>query len=336
MEPVYLHNPTFIELDDAYRSLPKFEEIKLKTSNCESSIHDLEKIGFVAIEVISYSSEDHPNCTIRAFKGKHGPCHFTGWKAKYSGAALAALDDDNHLLFRDKYKVVCEKTINIYSLPPFENLIDCKNTSKEPDLDNSIIETETGDFETDQSLLFNQLKVLKMNSENRNVLFYPGPFRSLILQDGTMVRRGKWSSIPESMANDLIRKDGLFVLNGNQEVKAPYFQEEYTKYGSACLLDDFKPVAIVRPEIETDFSKFHAISDKFRTRLLRVIDNGKKHFILIGNDASDKLGCCPSEEVTDANFLVKYGILDALAEPIQGDSCPVTMYAFKGEISSKK
>ena len=333
MEPVYLHNPTYIELDDAYRSLPKLEEIKLKSSNCNLSIHDLEKIGFVAIEVMSYSEEDHPDCTIRAFKGKHGPCHFTGWKAMYSGAALAALDDDNHILFTDKYKVVCEKTSNIYSLPPFENLIDRKKTSQEADLNNPIIVEESADFETDQSLLYNQLKDQKKNSERQKSLFYPGPFRFLILQDGTIVRRGKWNYIPESLCSDLIRKDGLMVLRGKPKVKTSYFQDEYAKYGSACLLDDFKPEVIDRPEFETDFSKLPFISGKFRTRLLSVINNRKKHFILIGSDANDQLGCCPSEEVTDANNLVKYGILSALAEPVQGESCPVTMYAFKGEIS---
>ena len=75
------------------------------------------------------------------------------------------------------------------------------------------------------------------------------------------------------------------------------------------------------------------VSDNFRTRLLRVINDQKKYFFLIGNDSKDQFGCCPSEEVSEANQLVKYGILSALAEPVKGDACPVTMYAFKDEIS---
>lgn len=332
MEPVYLHNPTFIELDDAYRSLPKFEKILLKSSNSERSIFDLEKIGFVAVEVISNSPEEM-RCTIRAFKGKHGPCHFTGWKARYSGAALAALDDDNHILFKDKFKVVCEKTSHIYSLSPYKNLIVCKEASVAADLNYSIIEEESVDFENDQTLLFNQLKNKKKNSEKRKSLFYHGPFRILILQDGTLVRRGKWNSIPEEQADKLIRNDGFSDLKSDKKGQLSYFQDEYTKHGSACLIEEFNPEAIEPPAYETDFSKLSLVSDNFRTRLLRVINDQKKYFFLIGNDSKDQFGCCPSEEVSEANQLVKYGILSALAEPVKGDACPVTMYAFKDEIS---
>lgn len=332
MEPVYLHNPTFIELDDAYRGLPKLGEIQLKSSNCELAIHELEKVGFVGIEILSDASEDMLE-SIRAFKGKHGPCLFTGWKAKYIGAALAALDDDNHLLFSDRYKIVCKKTSNIFSLPPYNNRIDLKNDSPEPDQNSSKSEEESGDFESDQSFLFNQLKNQSRSSENRNVYFYPGPFKLLILHDGTIIRRGKWNSIPLKMADELIQLDGLRKLIGEKKERVSYFQDEYATYGSACLLGDFKFEAIDPPDYETDFSKLSLLSDKFKARLLNVIDEHKKYFVLIGNDAQDQFGCCPSEEVTEANRLVKQGVLSAFAEPMQGDSCPVTIYAFKDEIS---
>ena len=333
MEPVYLHNPTFIELDDAYRSLPKFGEILLKSSNCDQSIHDLEKIGFVAIEISDYNSEDLV-CVVRAFKGKHGPCHFAGMKAKYSGAALAALDDDNHLLFTGKFQMICEKTFGVFSLPPYNNRIVCIKKSQDAvEKHSKSEEEEIGDFDSDQSYLLNLVKNLNESSVDRKVLFYPGPFKMLILQDGTMVRRGKWSSIPSSRADELIQKDGLIDLNRDQTGRSSYFQEEYERYGSACLLDDFKPEVINQRSYETDFSKFHLVSNKFKTRLLHLIDEQKKYFVLIGNEANDQLGCCPSEEVTEANHLVKHGVLSSLAETIQGDSCPVTIYAFKGEIS---
>lgn len=332
MEPVYLHNPTFIELDDTYRGLPKLGEIQLKSSNSELAIHELEKVGFVGIEIISNASEDML-ASIRAFKGKHGPCLFTGWKAKYKGAALVALDDDNHLLFADKYKSVCEKTSNIFSLPPYKNRIDCKKERPEADQNSSKSEDESGDFDSDQSFLFNQLKNKSRSSEDRNVYFYPGPFKLLILQDGTIIRRGKWNSIPLSIADELIRLDGLRKLIGEQIEIASYFQDEYATYGSACLLGEIQFEAINPPDYETDFSKLNLLSDKFKARLLNVIDGRKKYFVLIGNDAQDHFGCCPSEEVSEANRLVKQGILSAIAEPMQGDSCPVTIYAFKDEIS---
>lgn len=330
MEPVYLYNPNFIELDDAYRSLPKLGNLLLKTSNCGQTIHELEKIGFVAIEVLSHDSED-TFWSIRAFKGKHGPCHFNGRKARYTGAALVALDDDNHLIFRNRFRVVCDKTFGIFSLPPYNNRIDCQKYS--PEQINSNHKEESGDFESDQSLLFDQLKSQKPILEGRMALFYSGPFKMLILQDGTLVRRGKFNSIPLSQSDELIRKDGLWNLKGEQKETLSFFQSEYETHGSACLLGDFKFEAIDQPDYETDFSKLSLVSHTFKTRLLKAIDDQKKYFVLIGNDAQDQLGCCPSEEVTEANRLVKQGVLSSLAEPVQGDSCPVTVYAFKDEIS---
>ena len=92
MKEFFLHNPTYLQLDDAYRSLPPLGSLQVKTSNFSQTILELEKIGFVALEIRSYSTEsvDH---IIRAFKGKHGPCNFTGKKVCYTGAAMAALDD---------------------------------------------------------------------------------------------------------------------------------------------------------------------------------------------------------------------------------------------------
>lgn len=335
MGSVFLYNPTFIELDDAYRRLPRLGEVVLKTSNCNQAIHDLEKIGFVAIEIITHDSEDLDG-SIRAFKGKHGPCRFTGRQARYSGAALAALDDDNHLLFVGKDTIICEKTYNILSLAPYGKLIECQKDTKVKDQKISISEEELDDFESAQSYLISQLKNQSHSSEHRNEYIYPGPFKLLILQDGTIVRRGKWSAIPLSMTDELIRHDGLRKLKSDQKGVLSFFQDEYATYGSACLLGDFKLENIDSQAYETDFSTLGLLSDTFKGRLLNLIDDHKKYFVLIGNDAQDQFGCCPSEEVSEANRLVRNGILSALAEPIQGDSCPVTVYAFKDEISAQE
>ena len=58
------------------------------------------------------------NLEIRGFKG---PCYETGRSASYEGEALAALDDDNHLLFVDMR--VCEKTGGLYAQQPYEELV---------------------------------------------------------------------------------------------------------------------------------------------------------------------------------------------------------------------
>lgn len=331
VDPVYLHNPSFIELDDAYRSLSRLGEILLKTSNYEQAVYDLEKTGFVAIEILSHDSEDMGG-SIRAFKGKHGPCHFIGHQARYSGGAFAALDDDNHLLFTDKLGDVCEKTFDIFSLAPYRKLIDCKKELPEAEQNKSIAEGEASDFESAQSFLLKKLENQHRSAENRKGLFYPGPFKLLILQDGTMVHRGKTNSIPLNCADKLIQTDGLRELKSEQKGMLSYFQDEYATYGSACLLGDFKFETSVQPDLETDFSSLNLISDSFKARLLKLIKDHKKYFVLIGNDADDQFGCCPSVEVTEANRLVKQGVLSALSEGMKGDSCPVTVYAFKGEI----
>ena len=74
MDIPYLNNPSFIELDDAFRGLPKLGEIKIShdTGNISDLLSDLENIGYVGIEV-SRNVQVGNDSRIRAFKGKHGP-----------------------------------------------------------------------------------------------------------------------------------------------------------------------------------------------------------------------------------------------------------------------
>lgn len=325
MKDIYhLHNPTYLELDDTYRSLQVLKSVQIKSSDENRVIRDLEKIGFVAIEIKSYLQEES-NHTIQAFKGKHGPCHYTGNKVKYTGAALAALDDDNHLLFSNSFMTVCDKTSRILSLPPYQGLIEGKHDDQKTGIEE--------DLESRQDSLYEQLSTIGERSDQRKTLFYHGPFRILILLDGSILYRGKWCSVPLNLSPDLITQDRCIQTTDENKGHLSYFQEEYNKSGSAWLLNDFKPEVPRQPDYETDFSKLTVISEELKSRLLQVIDNHKKYFILIGNEVDDKIGCCPSQEVTEANLLVRHGILSSLAEPLKGDSCPVTLYAFKDELS---
>ncbi len=330
MERQYLNNPDYLELDDAYRGMVKLEEIIVKTPEPKHIIRDMEKIGFVGI-VISIDARDTAMYKIRAFKGKHGPCHFTGWQAAYSGAAMMALDDDHHLLALGKEIPVCDKTWQVYTLPPYEGLIKCRKQTAEPDHPDTEIR-EGEDFESSLDKLYDRLKDTPQDFNQRVAMYYPGPFRMLILQDGIMVRRGKWNSIPVGFAKDLQKKDGLPLPETKELIKPVFFQEVYKNQGSLALLDDMNPEAANQPEFATDLTCLPNIGKSIKTRLLKLIDQEKKYFVLIGNEADDKLGCCPSEEVSEANRLVKSGILKAFGEPVQGDSCPVTLYAFKGEL----
>lgn len=65
---------------------------------------------------------------------------------------------------------------------------------------------------------------------------------------------------------------------------------------------------------------------------MRLIEEDRKYFILTGSDPSDPFGCCPSEEVAQANRLVRAGILSPWRQGVSSEGCPVTIYAFRGEL----
>ena len=333
MKEIHLHNPTYLELDDAYRSITQPGYVVVKSADAGRVIQDMEKIGFVAIEYASFIP-DNTGHTIRASKGKHGPCHFTGKTARYTGVALAALDDDNHLLFKDRPLAVCDKTDRIFGLPAYKGLIERKGSVEKT----GILHPDSGrlyadDFESGQAFLYDLLKSTKELPGQRKAVFYPGPFRMLILTDGVMVRRGQWCSIAQNMSRELIRKEGCIGADDDRSGQLILFQEEYKKSGAVCLMQAFRPEALEIEDVKPDFLKLGEINKELKARLSHIIDHQKKYFILIGHEVDDHLGCCPSQEVTDANLLVKYGILSSLAEPLPGDACPVTVYAFKDELT---
>ena len=88
MKPAYLHDPTFIELDDAYRGLPRFGEVLVSSKKIDHALQDMEKVGFVGLKILVTPQEGKPQKII-GYKGKHGPCHFAGAEATYEGAAFA-------------------------------------------------------------------------------------------------------------------------------------------------------------------------------------------------------------------------------------------------------
>ncbi len=328
----FLKDPDVIQLDDAYRGMQKLTGISVKTSNLQHIVKDMEKVGFVGM-VIKIRSGNDAVAEIEAFKGKHGPCHFTGWQAQYTGFALAVLDDDHHVLYQGRSVPVCDKTLAVYSLAPYSSLIKCEKKGEEITLNTEQKEKQEGeDFETSLEKVFEQLRNVEPIHENRTQLFYPGPFRMLILADGTMVQRGEWSRIPDTSVNQLIKTDGLVKLEPVHQASQTFFQKVYTMSGSMALLDDFQPQSAQKTNHPLDYSILPKISQQMRTRILKMLDENKKYFILIGNDAEDRLGCCPSAEVSEANLLVRHGILDAFGEPVQGDSCPVTLYSFRDEM----
>ena len=113
-----------------------------------------EEVGFYGIEILKREEKpwqvingiEFRSVTIRAFKGKEGPC----WERKqaviYKGPWKQVQDDDGHVLCRGERMAVCDKTYQILTnpqspyakdiipLPPYQDIplelageYDCKN-----------------------------------------------------------------------------------------------------------------------------------------------------------------------------------------------------------------
>jgi hypothetical protein len=333
LENLFLQDPDALSIDHTYRSMPKLGDITLsvQADGLESTLKDLEKTGFVGMTIAPFSS-GAPTRKIRAFKGKHGPCYDKGEQAVYLGEAAAALDDDHHLLLQSEPLPVCEKTSNVLTLPPYEKLIRYVEPGQKISADQPKY-FKYDHVEDDQEKLLKKVgKPTRLKV--RIPLFYPGPFRLLILADGTIVRRGKVTSIPDSEARKLMKKDGLFRIDDQTGEKNEFYQEEYARAGTKWMFDDFVVGGKSAQPVITDFTALPVISVKMKERLLQMIEKQKSYFLLSGSDPADRLGCCPSDEVAEANRLVQAGILESCSQADYVNSCPVTFYAFKGEIKS--
>lgn len=81
--------------------------------------------GFHGIEVLARSEEpwqvidgiEFRSMTVRAYKGKHGPCLERKQAVVYKGPWSKVSDDDGHTLVRGKRMAVCDKTYQIYTDP---------------------------------------------------------------------------------------------------------------------------------------------------------------------------------------------------------------------------
>ena len=333
MDIPYLKNPSFIELDDAFRGLPKLGEIKVShdTGSISDLLTDLENIGYVGIEV-SRNIQVGNGGRIRAFKGKHGPCYDAGQTVRYLGGALAVLDDDNHLLFNSEIHSVCEKTARVLQLPVYQGLILCDpifNSNTRSDNSSSEEKFSKNEYEEDLEKLFQKLQSTKKRSGPWMKLYYPGPFRYLILDDGTIVSRGKVNDVPEEASKLLIKKDGLVRVEKEELSELEYFQDLYADQGSNCFLGKIIYQQKNEIDYETDLNALYKIKKGLESKLIDLIKNNKKYFLLVGSDPGDQFGCCPSDIVGEANALIKAGILSGYSQSDMGENCPVSIYAFK-------
>lgn len=88
-----------------------------------------EDAGFHGIEIVERSDApwqtvhgiEFRSVTVRAFKGKQGPCIERNQGVIYKGPWRKVIDDDGHTLERGQRMAVCDKTFNLYQREPYRS-----------------------------------------------------------------------------------------------------------------------------------------------------------------------------------------------------------------------
>jgi SAM-dependent methyltransferase len=86
-----------------------------------------EDAGFYGVEIVARDEKpwqtvegiEFRSVTVRAFKGKEGPCLDRRQAVVYRGPWRSVTDDDGHTLHRGRRMAVCDKTFRIYTSPPY-------------------------------------------------------------------------------------------------------------------------------------------------------------------------------------------------------------------------
>ncbi len=89
------------------------------------------EVGFYGIEILSRQDEawatvegiEFRSMTVRAYKGKEGPCRDRRQAVVYNGPWKQVVDDDGHTLSRGQRTAVCGKTFDIYTREPYASHI---------------------------------------------------------------------------------------------------------------------------------------------------------------------------------------------------------------------
>ena len=97
----------------------------------DAFLQAFEEAGFYGVEIVSRQEEawaivegiEFRSLTVRAWKGKDGPCIDRHQAVVYNGPWKAVIDDDGNKLSRGVRSAVCEKTYNIYSSGPYASQI---------------------------------------------------------------------------------------------------------------------------------------------------------------------------------------------------------------------
>ncbi len=334
---IHLDFPAAADIEATYLGLPAVGRalVTCRLADMAAVLASLESIGFFGMRIRMPGAAGNA-VLISAFKGKAGACHDTGKTAAYKGCAAAVLDDDNHVLFGEP--AICEKTARIYSSPVYAAEVDVSSGDPEllARLEDAPVVFDCNTFDADVKKLVASL-VRERGDEGPSLpMFYPGPFKLLILQDGTMLRRGEVTLVGSKHAQRLAAKDGCIALEGRHAAGAVSpvdFVDAYQAEGGVFLLGDVKLESTFRHSDDVDMAALEGAPEPVVSRLKKMVERGDRYFILTGSDPRDEFGCCPSGDVGASNRLVEAGLLDCWHTPAPAQSCASTVYAFRGEIS---
>ncbi len=104
-----------------------------------------EDAGFYGIEVLKRDVEpwqtvegiEFRSVTIRAWKGKEGPCMERNQAVVYKGPFSQVSDDDGHTMVRGQRYAVCDKTYQLYQKSPYKDHFDFVDPINEISLDDA-------------------------------------------------------------------------------------------------------------------------------------------------------------------------------------------------------
>jgi hypothetical protein len=340
---VRLGEPSADHVRDAFAALPRrgcLEAVCAWERRLEV-LAALEEVGAFAVHFAAF--DGFAAVRIVALKGKSGPCYDTGRSAVYRGDAAALLDDDRHLIV-GKIRV-CEKTGGIYALWPYRDSLTV--TEADPELlarlDSEPVPFDCNTFDADCRRLAEMLENAQRSMINAQLLpvVYPGPFRAVVLKDGSVVRRGVAALVPESQAG----QSGLVRLppaRAREARPCETYAEACRERGPAFILEPLGSGAARVTEGDgaaasldsVALAALRAAPQELKRRLLQLIDASEPYLVLTGSDPDVAGGCCPSTQVGAATRLVAAGALHAYAPPAPPGSCTATFYAFPGEIVS--
>lgn len=332
MNTISLQDPSIEELRKSYRKLQRFSSLQLQCEipNLKQTLESLEEVGFIGLK-IAWPTLSNKAVEISCTKGKHGPCYDTGQTAIYTGKALAALDDDTHLLFRDREQPICLKTAEIYQSDSYTSLtqVSAPDPQKKERIKSTPILFDCDDYSDSIDHLLTLCPEITPTNSKQSI-FYSGPFKALITPSGHLIRRGQWCSLPKDQA-ELLKSEGL-LFKDHTVKDAPEVKTLIQTKGKQALLDlEFNKIQETH-KTNLSSSVFRGTSEDLKEKLLHCIEQHQDYIMLVGSDPQDQLGCCPSEDVGMANQLMRAGILSKAQQEVDDNQCPIQMYAFHGEL----